>query len=179
MIGLTFTEFSDVESQLSGALPIGADAELEFAAFVSRVGRDATRVEEASIPTQGAEPVAGVVLHPVADDVFVGPDVLPGLPGNGLEAPPLVSLAGGNGRLEANEIYVATKYPGRIKEIMFDEGDTVELDLTAWQVRNPRSGAMLTPAPIPERLLALMQGGGIYPQMEKEGLIAPRSPARS
>lgn len=35
-------------------------------------------------------------------------------------------FAGGNGRLEANEIYVASKYPGRIKEVLFKEGDTVE-----------------------------------------------------
>lgn len=35
-------------------------------------------------------------------------------------------FASGNGRLEANEIYVATKYPGRIKEVLFNEGDTVE-----------------------------------------------------
>jgi HlyD family secretion protein len=35
-------------------------------------------------------------------------------------------FASGNGRLEATDIYVATKYPGRIKEILFDEGDTVE-----------------------------------------------------
>ena len=35
-------------------------------------------------------------------------------------------FAGGNGRLEATEIYVATKYAGRINEILFSEGDTVE-----------------------------------------------------
>jgi HlyD family secretion protein len=35
-------------------------------------------------------------------------------------------FAGGNGRLESNEIYVATKYPGRVKQVMFNEGDTVE-----------------------------------------------------
>jgi HlyD family secretion protein len=35
-------------------------------------------------------------------------------------------FAGGNGRLEANEIYIATKYPGRIKEVLVNEGDTVE-----------------------------------------------------
>jgi HlyD family secretion protein len=35
-------------------------------------------------------------------------------------------IAGGNGRLEATEIYVATKYPGRIAQVLFDEGDTVE-----------------------------------------------------
>jgi HlyD family secretion protein len=35
-------------------------------------------------------------------------------------------FAGGNGRLEANEIYVATKYPGRVQDVLFNEGDTVE-----------------------------------------------------
>jgi HlyD family secretion protein len=35
-------------------------------------------------------------------------------------------FAGGNGRLEAKEIDVAAKIPGRIKAILFDEGDTVE-----------------------------------------------------
>ena len=35
-------------------------------------------------------------------------------------------FAGGNGRLEANQIYVAAKYPGRIKDVLFDEGDTVQ-----------------------------------------------------
>jgi HlyD family secretion protein len=34
-------------------------------------------------------------------------------------------FAGGNGRLEANELYVASKYPGRIKEVLVNEGDTV------------------------------------------------------
>jgi HlyD family secretion protein len=35
-------------------------------------------------------------------------------------------FAGGNGRLEANQIYVSTKYPGRIAEVLFDEGADVE-----------------------------------------------------
>lgn len=35
-------------------------------------------------------------------------------------------FAGGNGRLEANEVYVASKYPGRVKEVLFNEGDTVQ-----------------------------------------------------
>ena len=34
-------------------------------------------------------------------------------------------FAGGNGRLEVKQIYVASKYPGRIAEVLFDEGDTV------------------------------------------------------
>lgn len=39
-------------------------------------------------------------------------------------------FAAGNGRLEANEVYIAAKFPGRIKEVLVDEGDTV----TAGQV---------------------------------------------
>jgi HlyD family secretion protein len=35
-------------------------------------------------------------------------------------------FAGGNGRLEAKELSVATKYPGRIKTVLVDEGDTVD-----------------------------------------------------
>jgi HlyD family secretion protein len=35
-------------------------------------------------------------------------------------------ISGSNGRLEAQQIYIATKYPGRIAEVLFDEGDTVE-----------------------------------------------------
>jgi HlyD family secretion protein len=44
-----------------------------------------------------------------------------------LRKPPLPpGFAGGNGRLEAKEIYISTKYPGRIKDVLVDEGDTVE-----------------------------------------------------
>jgi HlyD family secretion protein len=35
-------------------------------------------------------------------------------------------FAAGNGRLEANELYISTKFPGRIKEVLVKEGDTVE-----------------------------------------------------
>jgi 3-isopropylmalate/(R)-2-methylmalate dehydratase small subunit len=56
----------------------------------------------------------------------------------------------------------------------FEEGDMAALDLDAWTVRNERTGAVLKPPPIPERLLSLMRGGGIFPLMEKEGLIAPK-----
>ncbi|CAN7372099.1 HlyD family efflux transporter periplasmic adaptor subunit [Phenylobacterium sp. LjRoot219] len=35
-------------------------------------------------------------------------------------------FAGGNGRLEATQIYVSTKYPGRIAEVLVNEGATIE-----------------------------------------------------
>lgn len=40
------------------------------------------------------------------------------------ELPP--GFAASNGRLESNQLFIATKRPGRIKEVLFDEGDTVE-----------------------------------------------------
>jgi HlyD family secretion protein len=46
--------------------------------------------------------------------------------------PLAAGLASGNGRIEAVEIDVATKTPGRIKEILVNEGDFV----TAGQVRH-------------------------------------------
>jgi 3-isopropylmalate/(R)-2-methylmalate dehydratase small subunit len=75
-------------------------------------------------------------------------------------------------RNSVNFGFLALECPGCFAA--FEEGDTAELDLDAWVVKNPRSGAALTPQPIPERLLGLMRSGGIYPFMEQEGLIAPR-----
>lgn len=41
--------------------------------------------------------------------------------------PPLVGFGSGNGRLEVREIDVATKFPGRIAEVLVDEGDSVQV----------------------------------------------------
>jgi HlyD family secretion protein len=57
---------------------------------------------------------AGVAAAGVAAWLIFSPPPLP--PG----------FAAGNGRLEATEIFVATKYPGRTAQILFNEGDTVE-----------------------------------------------------
>jgi len=76
-------------------------------------------------------------------------------------------------RNSVNFGFLALECPGA--EAAFDEGDTAELEIDAgWSVRNARTGATLTPARIPERLLRLMRGGGIFPLLEAEGLIAPR-----
>lgn len=56
---------------------------------------------------------------------------------------------------------------------LFDEGDTAELDFAAWQVRNPRTGRTLAPLPLPDRFLAIVRAGGIFPMLEAEGLIGP------
>ena len=76
-------------------------------------------------------------------------------------------------RNSVNFGFLALECPGC--EAAFAEGDTAELDLDQWTVRNARTGAALKPLPIPDRLLALMQGGGIYPVLERQGFIAPRN----
>jgi 3-isopropylmalate/(R)-2-methylmalate dehydratase small subunit len=57
----------------------------------------------------------------------------------------------------------------------FEEGQTAELSLDDWTVRNRDTGAALAVKPVPERLLSLMVSGGIYPLLEAEGLIAPKA----
>jgi HlyD family secretion protein len=57
--------------------------------------------------------IALAVLGFIAWKVFGGPSLPAG-------------FAAGNGRLEATQLYVSTKYPGRVKTVLVDEGDTVE-----------------------------------------------------
>jgi HlyD family secretion protein len=59
-----------------------------------------------------------IVAIAIAAAAFVGWKVLskPGLPDG---------IASGNGRLEANELFISSKFPGRVKEVLVNEGDTV------------------------------------------------------
>ena len=43
-----------------------------------------------------------------------------------IRIPPLKGIVSGNGRLEATQIDIATKFQGRVSEILFDEGDMVK-----------------------------------------------------
>jgi 3-isopropylmalate/(R)-2-methylmalate dehydratase small subunit len=56
----------------------------------------------------------------------------------------------------------------------FEEGQIAEIAIEAWTVRNRDTGAVLRVSPVPEQLLSLMTSGGIYPLLEKQGLIAPK-----
>lgn len=56
---------------------------------------------------------------------------------------------------------------------LFEEGDIAELDLAIGEVRNLTKGARLAGQPVPSNLLATMEAGGVFPLLEKEGLIAP------
>src|SRR5215469_18607637 len=71
-----------------------------------------------------------------------------------LRKPPLPpGFAGGNGRLEATEYYISTKYPGRIAEVLFNEGDTVQagqvvarMDTTALEAQLREAEAQIAAA---------------------------------
>jgi 3-isopropylmalate/(R)-2-methylmalate dehydratase small subunit len=59
----------------------------------------------------------------------------------------------------------------------FNEGDIAEVDFDAATVRNVTSGKKLPAVGLPPKLLDLLKAGGIYPLLEKEGLIGPRTAA--
>jgi 3-isopropylmalate/(R)-2-methylmalate dehydratase small subunit len=60
-------------------------------------------------------------------------------------------------------------------EAIFDEGDTAEVDFDAGTVRNVATGASLPARRIPRELLAIVEAGGIFDLLEKEGSIAGKA----
>ena len=69
--------------------------------------------------------------------------------------------------------FLALECPGI--HAAFKEGQTAEISIPDWIIRNRDTGSMLAIAPVPERLLSLMTGGGIFPVLEAEGLVAPKT----
>ena len=55
----------------------------------------------------------------------------------------------------------------------FQEGERAEVSLDDFSVVNLETGRKLQGKPIPEPLLALMRGGGVFPVLEAKGLIDP------
>jgi 3-isopropylmalate/(R)-2-methylmalate dehydratase small subunit len=58
----------------------------------------------------------------------------------------------------------------------FAEMQTAEVSLANFTVRNRETGTVLRAKAVPDNLLSLMQNGGIFPMLEKQGLIAPAVP---
>ena len=56
----------------------------------------------------------------------------------------------------------------------FEEGDVAEIEFESGRVRNATRGTELTAKPLPPQLLSIVTAGGIYPLLEKEGLIAAK-----
>jgi 3-isopropylmalate/(R)-2-methylmalate dehydratase small subunit len=69
--------------------------------------------------------------------------------------------------------FLALECPGI--HAAFEEGHTADIAIDTWTVRNRDTGTALLISPIPEQLLSLMISGGIYPLLEKQGLIAPKA----
>ena len=69
--------------------------------------------------------------------------------------------------------FLALECPG--VHAAFEEGQTAEISIAEWTVRNRDTGAVLPARPVPDRLLSLMTSGGIFPLLEAEGLIAPKA----
>jgi 3-isopropylmalate/(R)-2-methylmalate dehydratase small subunit len=72
-----------------------------------------------------------------------------------------------------NFAFPAMECPG--VEALFEEGDVAEVDFDAATVRNITRNKSLAGRPTPPQLLDLVKAGGIYPLLEKEGLIAPKA----
>jgi 3-isopropylmalate/(R)-2-methylmalate dehydratase small subunit len=79
-------------------------------------------------------------------------------------------------RNAVNFAFPALECPG--VDEAFDEGDMAEVDVIAARVRNLSQGIELAARPLPAPLLAIVNAGGIYPLLEKEGSIAPRAAGR-
>lgn len=55
----------------------------------------------------------------------------------------------------------------------FDEGQMADISIEDLTVRNRDTGKIVKAIAVPDMLLSLMSGGGIYPVLESKGLIAP------
>ena len=58
----------------------------------------------------------------------------------------------------------------------FEEGEMATVSVDDFCVRNDTRAATLEAKPVPQSLLKLMLGGGIFPVLEREGLIASALP---
>ncbi len=54
---------------------------------------------------------------------------------------------------------------------MFQEGDVAEVDFQTGQVKNVKTGETRTARPLPQKLIEIVQSGGLIPLLEKEGYL--------
>lgn len=67
---------------------------------------------------------------------------------------------------------VAMECPGVSR--LFEEGQHARASLGDFKVTNVDTGRSLDAKRVPDSLIGLMQGGGIFPLLEREGLIRPK-----
>src|SRR5262249_18807188 len=68
---------------------------------------------------------------------------------------------------------LALECPGVSK--IFREGQSARVSFDDFTVENVASGARLKAVPVPRSLLEMMRRGGIFPLLESEGLIPPKT----
>jgi HlyD family secretion protein len=90
--------------------------------------------------------------------------------------PPLVGFASGNGRLEVKEIHVATKFQARVKEVLVDEGDTVQAGQVVVRMDTSSLEAQLrqAQAQVHEARKKLLATQALINQRRSEQLLASR-----
>ena len=72
-----------------------------------------------------------------------------------------------------NFAFPAMECPGVFDS--FSEGDIAEVDFETASVRNKTTNTTVRGIALPPKLLDLLKAGGIYPLLEQEGAISPRS----
>jgi 3-isopropylmalate/(R)-2-methylmalate dehydratase small subunit len=70
-----------------------------------------------------------------------------------------------------NYAFPAMECPGIVAA--FEEGDIARVDFPGAAVRNQRTGKTLQAKGLPPKLLDLLEAGGIYALLEKQGIIEP------
>jgi 3-isopropylmalate/(R)-2-methylmalate dehydratase small subunit len=58
---------------------------------------------------------------------------------------------------------------------LFEEGQRARVSLGNFTITNTVTERSLKALPVPDSLIDLMEGGGIFPLLEREGLILPKS----
>jgi len=71
-----------------------------------------------------------------------------------------------------NFAFPALECPG--VQAAFSEGEEAEVEFENARIRNITRSKSLSGKPLPASLMALVQAGGVYPLLEREGLIAPK-----
>lgn len=95
--------------------------------------------------------------------------------------PPLVGIVSGNGRLEVKEVHVAAKFHARIKEVLVDEGDTVQAGQIVVRMDTSSLEAQLrkAQADIQEARKTLLATQALVDQRKSEQLLASRDLERA
>jgi 3-isopropylmalate/(R)-2-methylmalate dehydratase small subunit len=73
-------------------------------------------------------------------------------------------------RNAVNYGFLALECPGVLAA--FEEGQVAEVSLATWIVRNLDTGHAFAIEPIPDGLLSIVAGGGIFPLLEAQGFVS-------